>query len=100
MAGAVVELSPAVDAGDVEDVGGGDVDVYAGSRSSGNTIIHGIKSISSGTYASISESSNVITIDASISAIRGGFSATGDLSYNATSGAFTYQRTDSSEDWC
>ena len=96
VAGAVVELSPAVDAGEVEDVGGGDIDVYAGNRSSGNTTIHGIKSISSGTYASISESSNVITIDASISAIRGGFSATGDLSYNATSGAFSFsQRTDS-----
>ena len=53
----LVELSP-TDAGDVEDVGGGDVDVYAGSRSVGNTIIHGIKSISSGTYASYPFSSN------------------------------------------
>ena len=84
------KITPAVDAGDVEDVGGGAVDIYAGSRQDGSTIIHGIKSLDEGTYASISESGNVITIDADISTIRGAFSTSGnEFSYNSTTGVFT-----------
>ena len=84
------KITPAVDAGDVEDVGGGTVDIYAGSRQDGSTIIHGIKSLDEGTYASISESGNVITIDADISTIRGAFSTSGnEFSYNSTTGVFT-----------
>ena len=90
-----VELTPAVNAGDVEDVGAGTVDIYAGSRTSGNTIIHGIKSTTNGTYTSVTESSNVITIEGNIAAIRTAFSAQGDLSYNASAGAFSFnQRSD------
>ena len=40
-----IEITPAVDAGDVEDVGATGTNIYAGSRASGNTTIHGIKSI-------------------------------------------------------
>jgi len=93
--GSAIEITPAVDAGDVEAVGSGDVNIYAGSRASGNTIIHGIKSISDSTYSTISEASNVITVDANISAIRGAFSAVdnagdGTFSYNSNTGVFSY----------
>ena len=93
--GSAIEITPAVDAGDVEAVGSGDVNIYAGSRASGNTTIHGIKSISDSTYSTISEASNVITVDANISAIRGAFSAVdnagdGTFSYNSNTGVFSY----------
>ncbi len=93
--GQAIEITPAVDAGDVESVGSGDAEVYAGFRTSGNTSIHGIKSISDSTYSTISESANVITVDADISAIRGAFSAVdnagdGTFSYNSSTGVFSY----------
>jgi len=93
--GNAIEITPAVDAGDVESVGSGDAEIYAGFRASGNTSIHGIKSISDSTYSTVSESANVITVDADISAIRGAFSAVdnagdGTFSYNSSTGVFSY----------
>ena len=90
-----IEITPAVDAGTVEDVGAGDINLYAGSRTVANVTHHGIKSVSDSTYSTISESANVITIDADISAIRGAFSAVdnagdGTFSYNSSTGAFSY----------
>jgi len=56
--------------------------------------IHGIKSIAAGSYLDISEASNVITVDANISSIREQFdsatSGLGSLSYNNSTGVFTY----------
>ena len=97
--GAIKEITPAVDAGDVEDVGAGDVDIYAGSRTSGSTTIHGIKSLTGGTGVTLSETGNVVTIatDAfrSDANVRGLFSAVdsagdGSFSYNSGTGQFTY----------
>lgn len=93
--GVAKKITPAVDAGDVEAVGAGTYDVYAGTRVDGPTTYHGIKSINQGSYMSISEASNVITIGADISSIRGAFSASdnggdGSFSYNSGTGAFTY----------
>ena len=93
--GTIKEITPAVDAGDVEDVGSTGLNIYAGSRTSGSTVLHGIKSIDGGTYTNATESGNVITIDGDISAIRGAFSAVdnagdGTFSYNAATGAFSY----------
>ena len=90
-----IEITPAVDAGDVEDVGATGTNIYAGSRASGNTTIHGIKSIASSTYSTLTEIANVITVDADISAIRGAFSATdnagdGTFTYNSATGEFSY----------
>ena len=89
------EITPAIDAGDVEDVGATGTNIYAGTRLVGNVTYHGIKSIGGGTYTSLSEASNVITIDGNISAIRSAFSAVdnagdGTFSYNATTGVFSY----------
>ena len=93
--GVAKKITPAVDAGDVEAVGAGTYDVYAGTRVDGSTTYHGIKSINQGSYMSLSEASNVITIGADISSIRGAFSASdnggdGSFSYNSGTGAFTY----------
>ena len=56
---------------------------------------HGIKSLSGGTYTNVTEASNVITVDGDISAIRGGFSAGGDIAYNSGTGQFSFtERTD------
>eukprot|EP00918_Siedleckia_nematoides_P052604 GHVU01114933.1.p1 GENE.GHVU01114933.1~~GHVU01114933.1.p1 ORF type:complete len:723 (+),score=41.57 GHVU01114933.1:161-2170(+) len=57
--------------------------------------VHGIKSSADGTYATLSESANVITVDADITAIRGAFSAVdnagdGTFTYNNSTGAFSY----------
>ena len=93
--GAIKEITPAVDAGDVEDVGSTGLNIYAGSRASGNTIIHGIKSIDGGTYTNVSEASNVVVVEGDIAAIRGAFSAVdnagdGTFTYNSSTGAFSY----------
>ena len=89
------KITPAVDAGDVEDVGASGVNIYAGTRIDGNTTYHGIKSIDSGTYTILTEASNVLTLEGNISSIRGAFSAVdnagdGTFSYNAATGAFSY----------
>ena len=88
------KITPAVDAGDVEDVGANGVNVYAGTRTDGSTVYHGIKSIDGGTYTNISEAGNVITVEGDVSAIRGAFSATssgdGSLAYNNSTGVISY----------
>jgi hypothetical protein len=93
--GSARKITPAVDAGDVEDVGASGINVYAGTRVDGSTTYHGIKSLSTGSYATITESANVITIDSDISAIRGALSAVdsggdGTFSYDSATGTFTY----------
>ena len=85
------------------DVGGTGQDILQGSEVLGNgTIRYYIRSIDGGTYTTSSESSNVITIDGNITAIRGGFSVTdsggdGSLSYNNGTGVFTYTGPSASE---
>ena len=93
--GSARKITPAVDAGDVEDVGATGINIYAGTRVDGSTTYHGIKSITDSTYSTISESANVITVNADISAIRGAFSAVdsggdGTFSYDSATGTFTY----------
>ena len=89
-----VQLTADSDVGDIEDVGAGDVNIYAGFRqvAVGNATVnrHGIKSLSGGTYTNVTEASNVITVDGDISAIRGGFSAGGDIAYNSGTGQFSF----------
>jgi len=78
--------------GDIQsvDVGATGVDILQGSKTLGNgTIRYYIRSIDGGTYTNATESGNVITIDGDINAIRGAFSASGLLSYNSSTGAFT-----------
>ena len=94
--GAAQEITPAASVGTVADVGATGIDIYAGNVVTGNTTTHYVKSIDAGTYTSISEASNVITVDGNISAIRSGFSAGGDLTYTAGTGEFSFtERTDS-----
>jgi hypothetical protein len=100
--GVAKQITPTASVGSVEDVGAGDIDIYAGSRTASNVIYHGIKSVSSGDYTTVTESSNVITIDGNITAIRGAFSVTdsggdGSLSYNNGTGVFTYTGPSASE---
>ena len=97
VSGSAKKITPAVDAGDVESVGAGATDIYAGTRVSGSTTYHGIKSLDDSTFTTITESANVITINADISAIRGQFSAIGEtLSYS--NGQFT-STADNYADW-
>ena len=100
--GTPIEITPAASVGTVADVGTTGTNIYYGNSTVGNTTVHYIRSIDSGTYTTISESSNVITIDGDISAIRGAFSASdaggdGSFSYNSGTGAFTYTGPSASE---
>ena len=71
-------------------------ELYAGQRTVGSDTFHAIKGLESGTYTTISSTATALTIDGDISAIRTGFSAGGDLSYNSSTGEFTFtERTDS-----
>jgi len=85
------------------DVGGTGIDILQGNETLGNgTIRYYIRSIDGGTYTTASESSNVITIDGNITAIRGAFSATdsggdGSFSYDNSTGVFTYTGPSASE---
>ena len=93
--GVAKQITPTASVGSVEDVGTGEIDFYAGTRIASNVTYHGIKSISSGTYTSVSESANVVTVEGDISAIRGAFSAVdnagdGTFTYNSSTGAFSY----------
>ena len=98
-----VKITPQVDVGEIEDVGIGEHNILAGSRTvgAGNATVmyYGIRSLSSDTYIDLTESSNVITVGAntanfvsltrsSVSAVNAG--GYGSFSYNSTSGAFTY----------
>ena len=90
--GTIFTLTPTGFTGTVEsvDVGGQGIDVLAGSKAFGNgTTQYYIRSINSGTYTTSAVASNVITIDGNISAIRGGFSGTGLISYNSGTGAIS-----------
>jgi len=88
--GAPRKITPAVDAGDVEDVGASGTSIYAGSRPDGATTYHGIKSIAVGNYATLVDSANVITINSDIDAIKTALSASGTtLTYDNNSGQFT-----------
>ena len=88
--GAPRKITPAVDAGDVEDVGASGTNIYAGSRPDGATTYHGIKSIAVGNYATLVDSANVITINSDIDAIKTALSASGTtLTYDNNSGQFT-----------
>ena len=83
------------------DVGGTGQDILQGSETLGNgTIRYYIRSIDGGTYTTSSESSNVITIDGNITAIRNAFSvsdAGGDGSLSYSNGVFTYTGPSASE---
>ena len=87
--GSARKITPAVDAGDVEDVGTTGTNIYAGTRIDGSTTYHGIKSIDGGTYTTVSESANVITVDGDVSAIRGAFSGSSGVNYDSATGAIT-----------
>ena len=88
--GAPRKITPAVDAGDVEDVGASGTNIYAGGRPDGATTYHGIKSIAVGNYATLVDSANVITINSDIDAIKTALSASGTtLTYDNNSGQFT-----------
>ena len=83
------------------DVGGTGQDILQGSETLGNgTVRYYIRSIDGGTYTTSSESSNVITIDGNITAIRNAFSvsdAGGDGSLSYSNGVFTYTGPSASE---
>jgi hypothetical protein len=82
--GTARKLTPSSDVGDVEDVGVTGLNIYAGTRISGNVIYHGIKSITGGVGTTLSESANVITIDGrSDATIRGLITGTGLISVSA-----------------
>jgi len=93
--GIAKQITPTASVGSVEDVGVGEVDLYAGNRIASNVTYHGVKSLSSGTYTSVSENANVVTVEGDISAIRGAFSAVdnagdGTFTYNSSTGQFSY----------
>ena len=94
-----VQLTADSDVGQVEDVGSTGINIYAGFRTvpidNVDIVYHGIKSIDDGTYTALTESSNVITVDANITAIRGAFSAAniagyGGIGYDSANGVFNY----------
>ena len=93
--GVAKQITPTASVGSVEDVGTGEVDLYAGNRTASNVTYHGVKSLSSGTYTSVSENANVVTVEGDITAIRGAFSAVdnagdGTFTYNSSTGQFSY----------
>lgn len=94
-----VQLTADSDIGQVENVGATGIDVYAGFRlqpvDNVDIYYHGIKSIDESTYTTVTEASNVITIDANITAIRGAFSTSniagyGGIGYDSANGVFNY----------
>ena len=77
------------------DVGGTGIDVLQGSATLGNgTTQYYIRSVNGGTYTTASESSNVITIDGNISAIRGAFSGGSGITFDNSSGAISITNAD------
>ena len=94
-----VQLTADSDIGQVESLSNVGISVYAGFRTAPidnvDIYYHGIRSLNTGTYATSNVASNVITIDANISAIRSGFSTAniagyGNISYNSSNGLFSY----------
>jgi len=94
ISGQAKKITPTASVGTVASVGSGDIDLYAGKETVANVDTHGVKSISNGAYATLSEASNVVTVDANISAIRSAFSGTGSISYNAGTGEFSFTDVD------
>ena len=77
------------------DVGGTGIDVLQGSATLGNgTTQYYIRSVNGGTYTTASESSNVITIDGNITAIRGAFSGGSGITFDNSSGAISITNAD------
>ena len=95
--GAKKQITPTASVGTVEDVGSTGLNIYAGNTNAGNVVTHGIKSIDGGTYTTLAEASNVITVDANITAIRSAFSGTGSINYNAGTGQFSFTDVDRSD---
>ena len=96
------ELTPQVDIGVVTtaDAGNTGIDVYAGMQMVGNVTTHFIRSIDAGTYLTVSQASNVITMSGNIAAIKGEFSVSnlsgfGNLSY--ANGVISYTGTSNSD---
>ena len=94
-----IQLTADSDVGQVESLSNVGISVYAGFRTAPidnvDIYYHGIRSIDNGTYLTSNLASNVITIDANISAIRSEFSTAnvagyGNLSYNSSNGLFSY----------
>ena len=95
--GAKKQITPTASVGTVEDVGASGIDIYAGNTNAGNVVTHGIKSIDGGTYTTLAEASNVVTVDANITAIRSAFSGTGSINYNQGTGEFSFTDADRSD---
>ena len=92
--GQAKKITPTASVGTVASVGTGDINLYAGKTTIANVDTHGVKSISNGAYATLSEASNVVTVDANITAIRSAFSGTGSIGYNASTGEFSFTDVD------
>jgi hypothetical protein len=97
--GLPVQLTADSDIGQVESLSNVGISIYAGFRTvpidNVDIYYHGIRSIDNGTYLTSNLASNVITIDANISAIRSEFSTAnvagyGNISYNSSNGLFSY----------
>ena len=97
--GLPVQLTADSDIGQVESLSNVGISLYAGFRTvpidNVDIYYHGIRSVDTGTYLTSNLASNVITIDANISAIHSEFSTAniagyGNLSYNSSNGLFSY----------
>jgi hypothetical protein len=92
--GQAKKITPTASVGTVASVGSGDINLYAGKTTVANVDTHGVKSISNGAYATLSEGSNVVTVDANISAIRKAFDGTGSINYDEATGVFSFTDAD------
>ena len=97
--GSAQEITPASSVGTVEDVGASGTNLYAGSRTSGATTYHAIRSLAGGTGVTLAETGNVVTVttdafrtDSNVRALFSAVDSAGDgsFSYNAGTGQFTY----------
>ena len=110
--GTPIEITPSIDYGTVDNApgaGNATIQVFAGSQTiqagNANIITAGIKGISVGANMTISETGNVITLDAdglNTAEVRAAISATnnggfGNLTYVPSTGVFTYTGTSVSD---
>ena len=97
--GSKKQITPTSDIGSVEGSGSGSgiVGIYGGSRVSGSVTYHKVRALKEGTYTTLAEASNVVTVDANITAIRSAFSGTGSINYNAGTGQFSFTDVDRSD---
>ena len=93
------QITPTSSVGTVEGSGSGSgiIGIYGGSRLSGTVTYHKIRALQEGTYTTLAEASNVVTVDANITAIRSAFSGTGSINYNAGTGQFSFTDADRSD---